>query len=85
MMGWTGASERTVKYWLSGERGPNGEHLILLAQHSDAALVTILTMAERLSTSGTDVQAVLRACSCCKTLDKDSHRQRNPDTGDDRS
>lgn len=48
-MRWTGASERTVKYWLSGERGPTGEHLILLAQHSDAVLLTILTMAERLS------------------------------------
>jgi hypothetical protein len=48
-MRWTGASERTAKYWLSGERGPRGEHLILLAQHSDAVLMTILTMAERLS------------------------------------
>ena len=44
-MRWTGASERTVKYWLSGERGPSGEHLILLAQHSDAVLLTILTIA----------------------------------------
>ena len=49
VMRWTGASERTVKYWLSGERGPSGEHLILLAQYSDALLLTILTMAERLS------------------------------------
>ena len=48
-MRWTGASERTVKYWLSGERGPSGEHLILLAQHSYAVLMTVLTMAERLS------------------------------------
>ena len=48
-MRWTGASERTAKYWLSGERGPSGEHLILLAQQSDAVLITILTMAERLS------------------------------------
>ena len=48
-MRWTGASERTVKYWLSGERGPSGEHLILLAQHSDAVLLMVLTMAERLS------------------------------------
>ena len=48
-MRWTGASERTVKYWLSGERGPSGEHLILLAQHSDAVLLTVLTLAERLS------------------------------------
>ncbi|WP_112313507.1 XRE family transcriptional regulator, partial [Pseudogemmobacter bohemicus] len=49
VMRWTGASERTVKYWLSGERGPSGEHLILLAQHCNAVLLTILTMAERLS------------------------------------
>lgn len=48
-MRWTGASERAAKYWLSGERGPSGEHLILLAQHSDAVMLTILTMAERLS------------------------------------
>ena len=49
VMRWTGASERTAKYWLSGERGPSGEYLIQLAQHSDAVLITILTMAERLS------------------------------------
>lgn len=48
-MRWTGASERTAKYWLSGERGPSGEHLIRLAQHSDVVLMTILTMAARLS------------------------------------
>ena len=44
----TGASERTVKYWLSGERGPSGEHLIALAQHSDAVLLVILALAGRL-------------------------------------
>ena len=49
VMRWTGASERTAKYWLSGERGPSGEHLIRLAQHSDAVLITTLTMAGRLS------------------------------------
>ena len=48
-MRWTGASERAVKYWLSGERGPSGEHLIVLAQHSDAVLLTLLTLAERLA------------------------------------
>lgn len=48
-MRWTGASERTAKYWLSGERGPSGAHLILLAQHSDAVLMTILTLAKRLA------------------------------------
>ena len=49
MMRWTGASERTAKYWLSGERGPSGEHLIRLMQHSDAVLIIILSMAARLS------------------------------------
>lgn len=49
VMRWTGASERTAKYWLSGERGPSGEHLIRLARQSDAVLITILTMSERLS------------------------------------
>lgn len=52
VMRWTGASERTAKYWLSGERGPSGEHLIKLAMHSDAVLMVILTMANRLSASG---------------------------------
>lgn len=47
-MRWTGASERTVKYWLSGERGPSGEHLVALARHSDGVLMEILAMAGRL-------------------------------------
>lgn len=52
LMRWTGASERSAKYWLSGERGPSGEHLIQLAMHSDAVLMMILTMADRLLTNG---------------------------------
>ncbi len=51
-MRWTGASERTVKYWLAGERGPSGGHLIALARHSDAVLTAILAMADRLHTDG---------------------------------
>lgn len=51
-MRWTGASERTVKYWLAGERGPSGCHLIALARHSDAVLMAILVMADRLQTDG---------------------------------
>lgn len=47
-MKWTGASERTVKYWFAGERGPSGEHLVSLARHSDVVLVLLLTMADRL-------------------------------------
>ena len=46
-MRWTGASERTVKYWLPGERGPSGDHLIALARHSDAVLFVLLALAGR--------------------------------------
>jgi len=44
-MRWAGASERTVKYWFSGERGPSGDHLIALARHSDAVLYVVLALA----------------------------------------
>jgi len=47
VMSWTNASERTVKNWLSGERGPNGEHLVAIIRHSDAALDALLAMANR--------------------------------------
>ena len=40
-MRWTGASERTVKYWFAGERGPRGDHLIALVRNSDAALLVL--------------------------------------------
>ena len=44
---WTGASERTVKYWIAGERGPSGEHLIALARHSDIVFHMVLLLADR--------------------------------------
>lgn len=47
VMRWTRASERTVKYWFTGERGPSGEHLVLLAAHSDVVFRTILDLAGR--------------------------------------
>lgn len=46
-MRWTGASERTVKYWIAGERGPSGEHLIALARHSDIVFHMVLMLADR--------------------------------------
>jgi hypothetical protein len=49
-MRWTGASERSVKYWFAGERGPSGEHLLSLARHSDAVLIVLLALADRLVT-----------------------------------
>lgn len=47
VMHWTGASDRAVKYWLAGSRGPDGWHLILLAKHSDSVLHSLLEMADR--------------------------------------
>lgn len=47
LMRWTGASERTVKNWLSGSSGPSGEHLVALAHHSDEVLDAILRLAGR--------------------------------------
>jgi hypothetical protein len=45
--GWTGANERTVKNWLSGQYGPCGAHLVILIQHSDEVLNAVLSMARR--------------------------------------
>jgi hypothetical protein len=45
--GWTGANERTVKNWLSGQNGPCGTHLVVLIQHSDEVLNAVLSMARR--------------------------------------
>ena len=32
LMKWTGASERTVKNWLSGAYGPSGDNLVQLSE-----------------------------------------------------
>ena len=45
--GWTGANERTVKNWFSGQYGPSGEHLLVLARHSHEVLKTMLGIMER--------------------------------------
>jgi hypothetical protein len=45
--GWTGANERTVKNWLSGQFGPCGAHLVALIQHSDEVLNAVLSMGGR--------------------------------------
>lgn len=47
VMRWTGASERTVKNWISGERGPSGVYLVALIRHSDEVMQCILHMADR--------------------------------------
>ncbi len=52
LMGWTGAGERTVKYWLRGSRGPSGQHLVDLMRHSDYVLEVMLVLAARQQIAG---------------------------------
>lgn len=47
VMSWTGASERTVKNWFAGSKGPNGAHLLVLAGRSDAVFDGLLHLAGR--------------------------------------
>ena len=47
LMRWTGASDRTVKNWLSGRCGPSGNHLMRLIRESDIVLATVLALGER--------------------------------------
>lgn len=47
VMGWTGASERSVKSWITGESGPSGGYLVALIRHSDQVLESVLQMADR--------------------------------------
>jgi len=53
-MRWTGASERTVKLWLSGQVGPNGQHLVGLIRNSDSVFDGLLALAHRHSSSSSD-------------------------------
>jgi hypothetical protein len=43
----TGANERAVRNWFEGKNGPSGENLIILVQHSDTVLQTVLGLANR--------------------------------------
>ena len=47
IMRWTGAGERTVKNWLAGVSGPNGQHLVDLIRNSDEVLDVLLLLAGR--------------------------------------
>lgn len=47
VMHWTGASERTVKHWLSSHHGPGGDYLVVLMRQSDAVCEAILEAAGR--------------------------------------
>lgn len=47
VMGWTGASERTVKHWLAGLHGPRADYLIVLMRECEAVFEAIATGAGR--------------------------------------
>lgn len=47
IMKWTGASERTVKVWLTGASGPRGDHLMNLLAASDSILERVLALTGR--------------------------------------
>lgn len=46
-MRWTGASERTVKYWLAGTKSPGSEHLLHLLMHSNAVFGAVMRLINR--------------------------------------
>jgi len=50
IMRWTGASERSVKNWLSGRNGPSGAHLIELIARSESVFEAIKALAGRETT-----------------------------------
>lgn len=59
VMGWTNASERTVKHWFAGTHGPSGHHLIAIVSNSDAVLKYVLLASHRSSIAmGSDMLAL---------------------------
>ncbi|WP_423378114.1 hypothetical protein [Burkholderia sp. LMG 32019] len=56
----THASERTVQNWLSGVRGPNGVHLILLAQNFASIRSAIMFLAGQGMQQSADLEAVIQ-------------------------
>jgi hypothetical protein len=60
VMGWTGAGERTVKNWLAGVSGPNGDHLVKLIMHSEYVLQVLLVLGGRQRLAGAERLVGLR-------------------------
>jgi hypothetical protein len=60
VMRWTGANERTVKNWIAGTHGPSGEHLIVLAHHSNAVMMVFHQLAKRPESIGDPRMGVIR-------------------------
>lgn len=49
-----------MRGWLSGARRPSGEHLLLIARHSPAVLVTVLALILEHDPAGEGREALLR-------------------------
>jgi hypothetical protein len=60
-MRWTGANERTVKNWIAGTHGPSGEHLIVLAHHSNAVMMVFHQLAKRHESIGDPRMGVIES------------------------
>jgi hypothetical protein len=59
-MRWTGASDRSVKHWLSGKYGPSGDHLMALAHHSDHVMLAIVRLSGRDSRTAETLDVEIR-------------------------
>jgi hypothetical protein len=60
VMGWTSASERTVKGWIAGTNGPRGEHLVGLMRSSDLVFSGVLALVGRATLIDEAAAAALR-------------------------
>jgi hypothetical protein len=60
VMGWTFASERTVKGWIAGTNGPRGEHLVSLMRSSDLVFGEVLALVGRATLFDEATAAALR-------------------------
>ena len=60
VMGWTSASERTVKGWIAGTNGPRGEHLVGLMRSSDLVFSGVLALVGRATLLDQATAAALR-------------------------
>jgi hypothetical protein len=72
IMRWTGATDRTAKNWITGTRGPTGEHLISLARHSDAVFEFFIRAAgrESLLVAVQLIDAREKLAAALKTIDE---------------
>jgi hypothetical protein len=66
IMRWTGATERTVRNWLTGANGPAGEHLVSLARKSDAVFAVFAELSDR--QPSVPIQTVIEARDALERL-----------------